>query len=219
MNHSLEADGIQLEFDGRPILSDIYLKCETAKITGLLGRNGQGKTSLMNVIYGTLEAGSKSVRFDRQPVFHAYKRPELLLLLTQFNFIPSRLSLKRIFSDFSLDYRTFEKTFPEFRAKYNASIKTLSGGERRLVEIYVIVKSESCFALLDEPFSHLSPLQVEQVKEMLKEEKQHKGLLITDHLYEHVIDISDTLYVLANGKTHLIKDISEIETLGYARLS
>ena len=48
------------------------------------------------------------------------------------------------------------------------------------------------------------------------EEKKHKGLLITDHMYQHVIDISDNLYVLSNGKTHLTKSIDEVERLGYA---
>ena len=52
MIHTLEADGIQLDYNGRKILSDIYLKCETGKIIGLLGRNGCGKSSLMKIIYG-----------------------------------------------------------------------------------------------------------------------------------------------------------------------
>lgn len=54
MNHKLEIDSVFLEFGNRRILSDIYLKCETDKIIGLLGRNGNGKTSLMNIIYGNL---------------------------------------------------------------------------------------------------------------------------------------------------------------------
>ena len=65
MTHKLEADSIHLEFKGRRILSDIYLKCETGKITGLLGRNGEGKTCLMEIIYGTLKS-EKSVRFDNR---------------------------------------------------------------------------------------------------------------------------------------------------------
>ena len=50
------------------------------------------------------------------------------------------------------------------------------------------------------------------------EEKQNKGILMTDHLYQHITDISDSLYVLANGKTHLTKQISDIEKLGYAKI-
>jgi ABC-type multidrug transport system ATPase subunit len=86
MIHTLEADGIQLDFGVRRILSDVYLKCETGKITGLLGRNGQGKTCLMNIILGTLSSSISSIRFDSNVIRNANKRPDLLLYLPQFNF-------------------------------------------------------------------------------------------------------------------------------------
>ena len=89
---------------------------------------------------------------------------------------------------------------------------------KNLVELYVIVKSISYFAMLDEPFTHLNPIQIEKVKKMLVVERENKGLLVTDHMYRHVIDICDSLYVLANGKTHLTNNIEDIELLGYARL-
>ena len=218
MTHTFEADGIILEFGTRRILSNIYFKCETGKIIGILGRNGQGKTCLMNIVYGSLNPESKSIRFDNISVFQAFKRPDLLTYLPQFNFIPSSLSLKRIFSDFNLDYKIFENFFPEFKAKHNVIIKNLSGGQRRLVEVYAIIKGNSKFSMLDEPFSHLMPVQIEKIIEILKIEKQNKGFLITDHMYRHVTNICDNLYVLTDGKTYLTNDISDIEKLGYARL-
>ena len=218
MHHKLEADSILLEFETRRILSDIYFKCETGHITGILGRNGQGKTCLMNIVYGNLNPISKSIRFDNVSVFQAFKRPDLLTYLPQFNFIPSHLTLKRIFSDFELAFSDFENIFPEFSTKFKSSINTLSGGQRRLIEVYVIIKSKSLFSMLDEPFSHLMPLQIEKVNELLKIEKLRKGFLITDHLFRYVTEISDNLYVLTDGKTHLTKGITDIERLGYARL-
>src|SRR4249920_3726905 len=131
MSHSLEADSIQLQFGLRRILSSIYLKCETGKITGLLGRNGQGKSCLMNIIYGTLDC-EKSVRFDKVAQRQAFKRPDLLLYLPQFNFIPKSLSLKRVFQDFALDFLSFAEKFPEFASTYKSSIGSLSGGGHRL---------------------------------------------------------------------------------------
>jgi ABC-type lipopolysaccharide export system ATPase subunit len=217
MTHTLEADSIQLQFGDRRILSSIYLKCETRKITGLLGRNGQGKSCLMNIIYGTLDC-EKSVRFDKVTQRQAFKRPDLLLYLPQFNFIPKSLSLKRVFQDFALDFLLFSEKFPEFAATYRSSIGSLSGGGHRLVELYVILRSRSLFAMLDEPFTHLSPLQIEKIKELLLEEKENKGLLITDHMYRQVLDVCDNLYVLSNGKMHLTKSFADIETLGYAKL-
>lgn len=217
MMHQLEADGIQLEFGSRKILSSVYVKAETGKITGLLGRNGQGKTCLMKIIYGSLPC-EKSVRFDKKPQHRAFKRPDLLLYLPQFNFIPRSLSLKRIFHDFELDFTVFATRFPEFASLYRASIGSLSGGGHRLVEIYVLVKSNTQFVMLDEPFTHLSPLQIEKVKALFFEEKERKGLIITDHMYQHVAEVSDHLYVLANGTTYLTKTMEDIESLGYARL-
>ena len=217
MNHVLEIDGVQLQFDTRKILSSIYLKCETGKITGLLGKNGQGKSCLMKIIYGSLPC-EKSVRFDHISIVESFKRPDLLVYLPQFNFIPKSLSLRRVFQDFGLEYNVFQNRFPEFATRDKSSLGSLSGGERRLLELYVIVKSPSQFALLDEPFTHLNPLQIEKAKELLKEEKANKGLLITDHMYRHVIDIYDRLYILINGQTYLTKNVSDIETFGYARL-
>ncbi len=214
MIHQLEADSIQLKFGERKILSDIYLKCETGKITGLLGRNGQGKSCLMKIIYGTLEC-EKSVRFDNHSQKEAFKRTDLLLYLPQFNFIPKSLSLKRVFQDFNVDFKPFVDMFPEFETKFKTSISNLSGGGQRLVELYVIVKSKSQFVMLDEPFTHLSPIQIEKVKELLLEEKTNKGLLITDHMYRQVLDICDNLYVLADGKTYLTNSVDDIEKLGY----
>ena len=217
MIHILEADGIQLEFDGKKILSDIYVQCKTGKITGLLGRNGAGKSCLLKIIHGSLKA-EKSVRIDKQSANEAFKQPRLLVYLPQFNFIPAVLSLKRIFKDFEIDYALFEKRFPEFAFKYTSSIGKLSGGERRLIELYVIIKTASRFALLDEPFTHLNPVQIEKVKDLLVEEKEKKGILLTDHMYRQVIAICDNLYVLVNGKTYTARSIEDIETLGYARL-
>lgn len=216
--HKLEIDSVLLEFDLRKVLSDVYLKCETGKITGLLGRNGNGKTCLMNIICGSLEPQSKSIRFDNVNTLIPFKKPELLLYLPQFNFIPEHLTLKRIFNDFEIEFTSFEKLFPDISVNYKSPIKHLSGGHRRIVEVFVIAKSKTQFILLDEPFSHIMPLHIEKMKELLVEEKQNKGILMTDHLYQHITSISDNLYVLANGKTHLTKHVSDIETLGYAKI-
>lgn len=218
MKHQLEADGIMLEFGSRRTLSGIYIRCETGKITGILGRNGTGKSCLMNIIYGSLPAMSKSVRFDHVSVNHAYKRPDLLTYLPQHHFIPSFLSVKSIFSHFDLEYHDFELWFPEFTSKYKSRIRDLSGGQRRLIEVYIIIKAKSAFSMLDEPFSHITPLQIDTIKELLSREKQRKGFLITDHLFHQVTDICDSLYVLKEGISYLTKDISDIEKLGYVRL-
>lgn len=218
MKHILEVDGVSLNFSGRVILSDIYLKSETGKIIGLLGRNGQGKSCLMKIISGTLKAESRSIRFDGKTVFELSGRSDLLLYLPQFNFIPSFLRLERIFKDFNLDISEFETQFPEFISRTKLKISEFSGGERRLVELYVLIKSKSQFALLDEPFTHISPLQIERIKKLLITEKENKGFIISDHMFKHITDIADSVYLLNDGKLYLTDSLEDLGTLGYARI-
>lgn len=218
MKHILEVDGVSMNFSGRVILSDIYLKSETGKIIGLLGRNGQGKSCLMKIISGTLKAESRSIRFDGKTVFELSGRSDLLLYLPQFNFIPSFLRLERIFKDFNLDISEFETQFPEFISRTKLKISEFSGGERRLVELYVLIKSKSQFALLDEPFTHISPLQIERIKKLLITEKENKGFIISDHMFKHITDIADSIYLLNDGKLYLTDSLEDLGTLGYARI-
>ena len=187
MNLLLDEDGIGLS---------------TGQITGLLGRNGCGKSRLMRRA------------FARYPG-RGYGR-HLLRYLPQNRWVPVGLTLKRVFDDFGVEYGGVERRFPEFQGRQHYTLKELSGGQARLVETCLIIGGPAEFALLDEPFTHLMPLQIDKVIEWLLEEKSKKGFLITDHLYHHVIAVSDNVYVLADGKVHEIKDAAEISALGYA---
>src|SRR5262245_9767772 len=100
----LEVSGIELQFGLRKILSDTYLTCQTGSITGILVRNGSGKSCLLNIIYGTMAAQNKSVQFNKKTFTSAYKHPSLITYMPQFNFIPGYVKLKRIFSGFGTDY-------------------------------------------------------------------------------------------------------------------
>lgn len=215
MKHSLEVDSIILEFDTKRVLQDVYLKNETGKTTGLLGRNGAGKTCLMKIIYGELKTSNKSIRLDGKTIFNGYRNPDTLRYLPQFYFIPQNLKIKRIFKDFKLDFSRFIEYFPEFGKYYNSKVKSLSCGECRILEIYSILVSKTMFCMLDEPFSRVMPVHVDTLKSIITEEKKNKGIIITDHLYKHIIDICDHIYVLTNGKTYLTKDKNDLIELGY----
>lgn len=219
MKNILEIDSVILEFGNKRILQNVYLKIETGSITGLLGRNGSGKTCLMNIIYGKLIPAEKSVRLNNKYIPRKHFSKEILTYLPQFNFIPKSLTIERIFKDYKIDFSSFLIYFPEFKKYYKSKIKLLSGGEQRIIEIYVILLSDTKFCMLDEPFSQVMPKHIETIKKIIINEKDKKGIIITDHLFEHIIDICNEIYVINNGTTILIKDIDEIEKLGYARIT
>ncbi|MCK9450392.1 MAG: ATP-binding cassette domain-containing protein [Bacteroidales bacterium] len=215
MKHILEVDSIILEFGNKRVLQDVYLKSESGKTTGILGRNGAGKTCLMNIIYGELKTNNKSIRIDGKIILDTSRKPENLRYLPQFNFIPKSLKIKRVFKDFNLKFSNFTTYFPDFEKYSNFKLKDLSGGEIRIIEIYVILASQAKFCMLDEPFSQVMPKHINTIKRLINKEKSNKGIIITDHLYEHIIDICDEIYVIANGKTYLTKDRSDLMQLGY----
>ncbi len=215
MINTLEIESVLLEFGKKRVLQDVYLKCETDKVTGLLGRNGTGKTCLMNIMCGTLVPGSHSVRLNQKSILSTLRSSKDIMYLPQFKFIPKSLTLKRIFKDFNLNFSQFVIDFPDFEKYYQSKIKKLSGGEQRIIEIYIILKSKTKFCLLDEPFSHVMPVHVDTIKKIILSEKKNKGILITDHLYKHIIDICDDLYVINDGKTYLTNSIDDIKALGY----
>jgi len=169
----------------------------------------------MKIIYGEQKTNNKSIRLDEKAVFDGFRKPENIRYLPQFNFIPGNLTLKRIFKDFYLNFSTLISYFPEFEKYHDSKLKNLSEGERRIVEIYAILASETKFCMLDEPFSQVMPVHVDTIKRIINEEKKNKGIILTDHLYEHIVDVYDEIYVLTNGTTYLTKEKQDLIKLGY----
>ncbi len=96
-----------------------------------------------------------------------------------------------------------------------ARVDHLSSGMHRLVEIYIILKSETQFILLDEPFTHISPIQMSMIESIITSEAVNKGFLITDHMYRHIRNICTPIYLLSDGKTYLVKENDDLRRLGY----
>ena len=94
-------------------------------------------------------------------------------------------------------------------------ISHLSGGELRYLEIKLALCNTSKFVLLDEPYNGLSPLMIEKVNELIKENATRKGIIITDHNYENIIGISTKLMLMKDGKAHHLKNGEELVNKGY----
>ena len=212
----LEADSVYLEYNTRTILSDVYVKAETGKVTGFLGRNGCGKSSLMRIIFGSLKGNFQSVRLNKHYQESLLLAPDAIRYLPQKAFIPKQLRIEEICKFFQVPFADIIAEFAIFEKYKHQKLGALSGGEIRLFETVVILLSEVRFVILDEPFSHIMPLHVEQLKEIINREKHKKGIIITDHLYKHIMEISDELYLIRDGKTFKIQTHDDLVRHEYA---
>ncbi len=210
-----ELDNVELYFKNKRILNGIYLKAETGTVTGILGRNGSGKSCLMEIAFGNLKPKYKLVRLDKQPVLKPLYTTKKVKYLPQYNFVLPSLRLAKVFALFKVSWKDFISDFSEFQNRQSLKFGKLSGGERRLIETYLILMSNAELILLDEPFSHLAPLHIETFKTLIMREKVSKAIVISDHMYRHIVDISDHIYLLKNGCTKLINDLNELEDYKY----
>lgn len=211
---TFEADSINLDFSGRNILSDVYLKMQTGEVVGLLGRNGQGKTCLMQILFGTLKPRFKSLRWNGIHLKTPYLSPGCMCYLPQFSFFPGTHVVRSAFDLLEVDYASFEQFCPEFKQSRDPFL-LLSGGQKRLVETYLMIRSNTAFVMLDEPFTHLAPLQVERIKALIQEERGNKGFLISDHMFREMNGFCDRFYLISQGKTHPVEEPDKLIELGY----
>ena len=210
-----EIDNVELHFKDKLVLNGIYLKAETGKVTALLGGNGCGKSSLLNIFFGSLVPRHKLIRINNENYLKPFFYSGIVKYLPQHSFIPANLKISIIFRLHKISWDDFIEDFPHFSKNKKSRIKDLSGGERRLIETYVIIKSEAELILLDEPFTHLAPLYIEKIIELLQEEAKEKAIVVIDHLYHHIIGIADEIYLIKNGCSRLIKNPKELEDLKY----
>jgi ABC-type lipopolysaccharide export system ATPase subunit len=213
----LEIDSVNLQFDERTIISSAYLKIETGKVTAILGRNGTGKSCLMKILFGTLIPQNHSVRFNEKYIKTAFAENGLIKYLPQFNFFPNDITISKAFSLFDVAVEKLSEDLMNFDIKH-LKFGNFSGGERRIIETLFILRMKSSFVLLDEPFSQISPLQIEYISKVILEEKKHKGILISDHRYKDVLQILDEIYGINNCVVQNITgDKFGLEKIGYLR--
>ena len=217
MKHTLEIDSVRLVFNTQTILSDVYLKCETGTITGILGRNGSGKSSLLRIIFGTLQAENQSVRLNRQYVRKLYQQPKAIHYLPQGGFALPYLSGRQLLQLFITQPEHYESMMqvPEIYQHQHLRFGTLSGGLQKFWEVMLLLYADTKFLALDEPFSGISPLLVERLLPHFQRQTQYKGMVVTDHGYETILTLSHTIVLLIHGKTRPIRRREELYDWGY----
>jgi len=216
MSKILEVDSVRKSFWTNQVLTDVYLRCETGDILGLLGRNGSGKSTLLKIIFGTLYTDYKHIRINGLVLDQPYKTKKMVSFLNQDNFLPKNLTIKQIVNLYSnhLDPAIFLYDIVLSNV-LDTKIRVLSGGESRYFEVKLILNLDSQFVLLDEPFNGISPLHIELVKKMILDKSTEKGIVLTDHDYLNVLDIANKCFLLFDGGIKNIKSKEDLKIWGY----
>ncbi|MDB5440796.1 MAG: transporter, ATP-binding protein [Caulobacteraceae bacterium] len=210
----LVVSSIGKAFGGRPVVKDVSLRLGRGEVVGLLGPNGAGKTTCFYMITGLIPADTGRITLDgaditRQPM---YQRARMGLgYLAQETSIFRGMSVEQnilaaaeLRHARSRDARAATtKLLEELHiAHLRASpAVSLSGGERRRVEIARALASEPAFMLLDEPFAGIDPLAIADIRDLIAYLKGRGiGILITDHNVRETLDIIDRVSIIHSGE-------------------
>jgi lipopolysaccharide export system ATP-binding protein len=215
MKNILEADSIRKEFGEKQVLTDIFIKCQTGDIIGLLGRNGTGKSTLMKILFGTLYTNHRHIRINGEILDRPFLVKGNICYLHQDNFLPKNLSVKKVIQLFD---DILDSDFLNDNVLSNISktkIGDLSGGDLRYLEVKIILHVKSKFVLLDEPFNGISPIHIDEIKEMIKYQSKTKGIILTDHDYNSVLEVANKYMILFDGGLKTLKSKEDFIYWGY----
>lgn len=216
----LEIDSVTKYYGHRDILTDIYLKCETGDILGLLGRNGTGKTTLLKILFGTLAADHKFIRIDGKIRNKPYKTINEICYLPQESFLPQNFKLAELPGLYAgKDYTSGFFDDPVLENLSGDRVSSLSAGLLRYLEIKLLLITEAKFVILDEPFNGISPVLVESIKVLIREASSKKGMILTDHDYSNILDVSSRCCLLYDGGLKQINEKSDLVKWGYMSAS
>ena len=211
----LLVDSVHLEFDKLQVLQSAFITAQTGRVTGVLGRNGCGKSCLFKCIMGGIKPQNIFVCFNDEPETDYAHIGNRVKYLPQNVFMPTNMTLGEAFDLYEVDYNGLVAFDNKFHTYQRMTSGQLSGGEVRIAEMYMVLNSEAEFCILDEPFSNVAPKYVEMMQQLIQQHKATKGIIISDHMYEQVMDITDDLFLLRDGYTFPIKSREDLIHHGY----
>jgi lipopolysaccharide export system ATP-binding protein len=210
----LSATGLKKRYKQREVVRDFSCKVEQGEVVGLLGPNGAGKTTCFYMIVGLVAADAGAIRLDDTDItalpMHARARlgvgylpqeASVFRRLTVADNIMAILELRPALTQQQREAE-LEKLLDELQIAHIAGQRgqSLSGGERRRVEIARALAAEPRFMLLDEPFAGVDPISVGEIQRIVRHLKERKiGVLITDHNVRETLGICDRAYILSEG--------------------
>jgi lipopolysaccharide export system ATP-binding protein len=219
-------EGVQLvkSFKGRRVVNQVTVKVEQGEIVGLLGPNGAGKTTTFYLITGLIRPDGGKVRLDghdltRSPMYeraragigYLAQEPSIFRKMTVEENILAILETRDLGREER--HRQLDRMLDELSIKHlrRSRAYSLSGGERRRLEITRALVTDPKFMLLDEPFAGVDPIAVHDIQTIVAG-LRHRGIgvLITDHNVEQTLDIVDRAYIMFEGKVQAAGKVSEL---------
>jgi len=204
----LIVDSIYKDFSENNILNGCYLECGKGDVVGLLGRNGSGKSTLLKIIFGLTTANHQHIKIDETLIQKGYLNKQIAYL-PQTNFLLPFLKIKEITRLYKLS-ETSLVNFMENKNFLDLKVSEISSGQLRMLETFLILHHPAKYILLDEPFSQISPVNGEKIMDLIKEKKKTKGIIITDHYYRNILNLSDRIYLMKNGSCYLINGKNDL---------
>jgi lipopolysaccharide export system ATP-binding protein len=213
MKGRLETDGLMKTYRGRRVVNRITLHMDRGEVAGLLGPNGAGKTTLFHMVLGLVRPDEGRVLLDGKDIsdLPMYRRARLGLgylpqessVFRKMNVADNLRSVLQMRGLGSAEVaRRTETLLEEFQITHLAASQadTLSGGERRRLEIARALTVDPSFILLDEPFAGIDPKSRADIQSIISQLKERGiGVLITDHNVRETLQITDRAYIINEG--------------------
>ncbi len=213
-NNKIEVEKLVKIYGKRRVVNEVSLTVNQGEVVGILGPNGAGKSTTFYMILGLAKPNSGKVMFNEIDITHKpmYKRAQLGIgYLAQAPSIFHKLTVEE---NIMAILETLKITKAERKKRLNEYLEeldlaklakqkayTLSGGERRKLEITRSLVTNPSFFLMDEPFAGVDPIAVSDIQKIIEKLKEKNiGILITDHNVEDTLSITDRAYIIFQGK-------------------
>lgn len=211
----LKATNLAKSYGGRDVVQDVSLEIESGQVVGLLGPNGAGKTTCFYMIVGLIKNDSGDIQLNQQSIGHLPMHHRARLGI---GYLPQEASVFRNLSveqnifailqlrkdlDDTTRKKMLENLLEDFQIEHLRKSEgiSLSGGERRRVEIARALANQPNFILLDEPFAGVDPISVIDIQSIIRQlAARGIGVLITDHNVRETLGICDRAYVMGQGE-------------------
>ncbi|WP_340678049.1 LPS export ABC transporter ATP-binding protein [Paraglaciecola sp.] len=211
----LKATHLAKSYKSRQVVRDVSLEVSSGQIVGLLGPNGAGKTTTFYMIVGLVPLDKGSIFIDQQELtlqpMHIRARqgigylPQEASIFRKLTVYQNLMAILQTRKELSVEQRELQADalLDEFNINHirNSLGMSLSGGERRRVEIARALAAEPKFILLDEPFAGVDPISVNDIKKIIQQLRDRGiGVLITDHNVRETLDVCEKAYIVSHGE-------------------